>query len=69
MNLYVLKAGDFSFGKNIIENDGWLVILKGLEVTLLISISALLIGTVIGALLCFMRNSKVGALKSRPKLL
>ncbi|MDD3273472.1 MAG: amino acid ABC transporter permease [Bacteroidales bacterium] len=79
MNLYVLKTGDLSlvefvnsvansFDKNIIDNNGWLVILKGLEITLFISITALLAGTIIGALLCSMRISKVGALKISAKI-
>ncbi|OJV22326.1 MAG: hypothetical protein BGO30_11520 [Bacteroidetes bacterium 41-46] len=68
MYLYILRGGGFSFGKNLIENNGWLVILKGLEVTLVISFTALLLGTIIGALFCSMHNSRIRILNITAKI-
>lgn len=44
--------------KILIEGDSWLTILKGLAVTLEISFFSLLIGTLLGALVCLMRTRK-----------
>ncbi|MDD4068260.1 MAG: amino acid ABC transporter permease [Bacteroidales bacterium] len=52
-----------SFYKNLIGNSGWLVVLDGLWVTLIISALGLLLGTIIGALLCTMRISRTGILR------
>ena len=44
-----------------IKNDAWRTILKGLSTTLEISLLALILGTIFGAVVCFMRmnNSKI----------
>lgn len=57
-----------SFYKNLIGNDGWLVVLDGLWVTLLISALGLIFGTIIGALLCMMRISRPGVLRISAKV-
>lgn len=46
-----------------IKDGGWLTILNGLRVTVEISAFSLLFGTVLGALLCFMRVGKITPLK------
>ena len=46
-----------------IKDGGWLTILNGLRVTVEISALSLLFGTVLGALLCFLRLSKFPPLK------
>ncbi len=52
-----------SFYKNLIAGDAWLVVLKGLWVTILISFLGLFFGTILGALLCFLRISKIKVLR------
>ncbi|MDO9680746.1 MAG: amino acid ABC transporter permease [Bacteroidales bacterium] len=56
-----------SFTNNLILNNGWLVVLKGLWVTLLITSSGLFFGTVIGAILCSSRLSSIGLLRVTAK--
>ena len=46
-----------------IKDGGWLTILNGLRVTVEISALSLLFGTLLGALLCFLRLSKFTPLK------
>ena len=52
------KSVSNSFYTNIILEKRYLMILDGLKVTILISILSALFGTLIGALICFMRMSK-----------
>jgi His/Glu/Gln/Arg/opine family amino acid ABC transporter permease subunit len=52
-----------SFNNNLIAGDAYLIVLKGLWVTILISVSGLLFGTVLGGFLCFLRMSKIVFLK------
>jgi polar amino acid transport system substrate-binding protein len=52
------KSVSESFYNNIILEDRYKLILDGLKVTLLISILAALLGTLLGGLVCFMRMSK-----------
>lgn len=47
-----------SFYSNIIHEDRYLMLLDGLKVTMVLSVLATLFGTVLGALVCFMRMSK-----------
>ena len=42
----------------LIKGDAWKTILKGLGGTLQISVLALLLGTVLGALICLLRTRK-----------
>ncbi len=51
------SIGD-SFYRNLIREDRWLELLKGLGVTLEIALFALIIGTVIGVILALMRTSQ-----------
>lgn len=44
---------------NLIAGNAWLTIIKGIGVTVEISVLSLLLGTIIGALVCGMRRSKV----------
>ena len=53
-----IKSLANSFYNNIILEHRYLMILDGLKVTVLISILSALFGTLIGALICFMRMSK-----------
>ncbi len=52
------KSVSNSFYNNIILENRYLMILDGLEITILIAILSALFGTLIGALVCFMRMSK-----------
>ncbi len=52
------KSVSNSFYNNIILEDRYLMIIDGLEVTILIAILSALFGTLIGALICFMRMSQ-----------
>jgi len=54
---FVRKVAD-SFRSNIIVERRWLLILDGLRVTVVISIFSAILGTLLGALVCFMRLSK-----------
>ena len=56
--LSFFKSVSNSFYNNIILENRYLLILDGLKVTILISILSALFGTLIGALICFMRMSK-----------
>ncbi len=47
-----------SFRSNIIQEKRYLLILEGLKTTLVISVASTLFGTMLGALVCFMRMSK-----------
>jgi polar amino acid transport system substrate-binding protein len=47
-----------SFHRNILHEKRYLLLWDGLEATVLISIFATLLGTLVGALVCFMRMSK-----------
>lgn len=47
-----------SFHSNIIQENRYLLILDGLQTTIIISILATIFGTILGGLICFMRMSK-----------
>jgi len=47
-----------SFQSNIIQEKRYLLILDGLKITVAISVAATIFGTLLGALICFMRMSK-----------
>ena len=47
-----------SFYDNLIAEDRYRMILDGLQVTLIITLGAILLGTVLGALVCWMRMSR-----------
>ena len=47
-----------SFESNIIQENRYLLILDGLKTTVLIAVAASLFGTLLGALVCFMRMSR-----------
>lgn len=53
-----------SFNNNLIAGDAYLIVLKGLWVTILISAAGLLSGTIFGGVLCFFRMSKTGFVKN-----
>ena len=53
-----IKSVANSFYNNIILENRYLLILDGLKVTILISLLSAVFGTLIGALICFMRMSK-----------
>ncbi len=54
----VAKGVAESFTNNLIVEDRYQMILDGLQVTLLITLCAVLLGTVLGGLVCWMRMSK-----------
>ncbi len=58
-----------SFQKNLIAGDAYLIVLKGLRVTILISALGLLFGTILGGILCCFRMSKITGLKRISQLM
>ncbi len=61
MNLF--ESISITFYKNLIAGNAYLIVLKGLWITLLISFSGLFLGTIFGAILCFFKMSKLTLLK------
>ena len=63
-NVYADNNGGFieacinSFERNFIRENRWQLVLSGIYVTLLISLSSLFFGTVLGFILCSLRRSK-----------
>ena len=53
-----------SFYNNIIKEQRYLLIIDGLKLTVLISVFAALVGTILGGLICFMRMSKNQAISA-----
>ena len=53
---------------NLIAGNAWLTIVKGIWVTVKISVLSLLLGTIVGALVCGMRRSKLWILSAFAKL-
>ena len=51
--------------KILIQGDSWKTILSGLGVTVRISLFALLLGTILGALVCLLRTRKNHVLRRR----
>ena len=51
-----------SFQSNIIQENRYLLIWDGLKITVVISVLATIFGTLLGALICFMRMSKIALL-------
>jgi len=64
----IFKTISNSFYNNIILEKRYLHILNGLKVTLLISVLAALLGTMIGGLVCYMRMSKKRLLSDTAKI-
>lgn len=52
----------------LIKDDAWLSILKGLGITIKISFFSLILGTLAGALICFMRRSNSAILRYFSKI-
>ncbi|MFZ2196132.1 MAG: amino acid ABC transporter permease [Thermodesulfovibrionales bacterium] len=63
-SLPFLKGIANSFQSNLIQENRYLLILDGLKTTVVISIFATVFGTLLGALVCFMRMSKRPLLNS-----
>lgn len=57
-----------SFYSNIILENRYLLIVDGLKITIVISIFAALVGTLLGGLICFMRMSKRKILSASAKI-
>ena len=57
-----------SFHSNIIHQKRYLLILDGLKTTVIISVLATMLGTVLGGLICFMRMSKKRLLQIPAKI-
>jgi polar amino acid transport system permease protein/polar amino acid transport system substrate-binding protein len=57
-----------SFNNNLIAGDAYLIVLKGLWVTILISAAGLLFGTIVGGVLCFFMMSKIGFIKKTAQI-
>jgi len=58
-----------SFHKNLIAGDAYIIVLKGLWVTIIISFLGLFLGTIVGGILCFFRMSKIKLLKAISQLI
>ena len=58
-----------SFYNNLIAGDAYIIVLKGLWITVLISVSGLFFGTLLGGFLCFLRMSKTKLLKRISQLI
>ncbi len=58
LNIPLLKGISDSFQSNIIQEKRYLLIWDGLKTTVIISVCATLFGTLLGALICFMRMSQ-----------
>ncbi len=56
-----------SFVTNLVKEDRYQLILKGLGVTVLISVCAILLGTVLGGIVCWLRMSRRKALRNVAK--
>jgi len=57
-----------SFNNNLIAEDRYRMILDGLQVTLLITFCAIVLGTLLGGLVCWMRMSKRAWLRNTAKV-
>lgn len=57
-----------SFYKNLIAGDAYLIVLKGLWITILISALGLFFGTIFGGILCSLRMSKIKLLTKASQL-
>lgn len=60
----MLSAVTNSINRNLLEGGAYLSVLEGLRVTVLISAQGLLLGTLCGALLCWLRVSRIPVLSS-----
>jgi len=58
-----------SFQRNLLAGDAYIIVLKGLWVTILISGLGLLFGTIIGTILCALRMGEIKILKSIAQLI
>lgn len=68
MDTSFLKSIADSFYNNIILENRYLIIINGLVTTIIISIFSAILGTLLGALICFMRMSKSKVLKQISKV-
>ncbi|MEQ8175267.1 MAG: ABC transporter substrate-binding protein/permease [Syntrophomonadaceae bacterium] len=59
----LFKSIEDSFYNNIVLENRYMLIIDGLKVTLIITILACILGTLLGALVCFMRMSRQNLLK------
>ena len=66
--LTILRRIAESFNTNLIAEDRYRMILSGLQVTLLITFSAIVLGTVLGGVVCRMRMSSKGWLRQTAKV-
>ncbi|MBZ4219752.1 MAG: amino acid ABC transporter permease [Chlorobium sp.] len=64
----LLSSFTGSFYSNIIQESRYLILLDGLKTTVIISICATLFGTLLGALVCFMRMSPNRVLSAMAKV-
>ena len=67
-SLSFFKSIANSFHSNIIQEERYLLILDGLKTTVVISVLATVFGTLLGALVCFMRMSKKSVLNLPAKI-
>jgi len=68
VSLPFFKSIANSFHSNIIHEERYLLILDGLKTTVVISVLATVFGTLLGALVCFMRMSKKSVLNLPAKI-
>lgn len=65
----VLRTIAESVQRNLLSGDAYVTVLEGLWVTVLISVQGLLFGTICGAVLCFLRMSKIPAITKSSRLI
>ncbi|MDD3364974.1 MAG: ABC transporter substrate-binding protein/permease [Syntrophomonas sp.] len=68
LNISFIQSVTNSFNNNIIMENRYLLIVEGLKTTVIISILASIFGTLLGALICFMRMSRKKALQMLAKV-
>ncbi len=64
-----LHAITQSFYDNLIAGDAYLIVLKGVWITVLLSVSGLLFGTIIAGFFCFLRMSKIKIFKITARII
>jgi polar amino acid transport system permease protein/polar amino acid transport system substrate-binding protein len=65
----ILQAIGDSFQRNLLAGDAYLIVLKGLWVTVFISALGLFFGTIFGAVLCALRMSEIKIFKNIARLI
>jgi len=62
-----IQDASISFNRTLIDEQRYLLIFKGIGSTLILSLSSIVFGTLIGALICYLRKSKFKIVKNMMK--